>query len=603
MPMTKPTSEQVTFLAAGSGATQRTALEKLRDVVSVKDFGAVGDGVADDTAAIQAALTATAGGVLQLVAGETYLVSSPITVNGSVDGNGASILGQMQILASNVIVRDVNVVSPLAVYGVWVKGLLATRIENVQLLNVAVSFSGGTVAQRLGVLAEYVDSLVIDDCRIDYGVNLIRCFDYRFTGNTLNGYNQNENELLHATVRSYGIISGNTFLDSYDNWIDLYSSGERTVITGNRFDGCQCRLGTGIEIKVTLTDNPNNTSGGPNDYGYTQYIVFSDNFVGNAVQSTAAQTAVMNIYYLDLRASPSFLWSETPQAILISNNVFDGFDTTAGGGNAANVISMVTCESMSVTNNVFKNIHVGGSPTDVSSCVWIEGCQNVSLTGNMMTSRGSGITIHGACSNILIDGNSVVIDPANSFTPVYGIYAVQFGGRPVFALTNTTISNNRLEGSNASFRGLNTMGSFADIVFSGNHCANEVVLENANRCVISSNVLGVSTTRFKALGVGYAGGIVAFNIITGNTIKSPSGTPKPGIELNRCRASIISQNIIHTPTTGISVVGTNTAGELNYLVVKDNFSVSQTAGTFPTYTNMAAADTATLVADTNQMVT
>ncbi len=52
MPMTKPTSEQVTFLAAGTGATQRTALEKLRDVVSVKDFGAVADGVTDNTAAI-----------------------------------------------------------------------------------------------------------------------------------------------------------------------------------------------------------------------------------------------------------------------------------------------------------------------------------------------------------------------------------------------------------------------------------------------------------------------------------------------------------------------------------------------------------------------
>jgi len=87
MPMTKPTSEQVTFLAAGSGATQRTALDKLRDVVSVKDFGAVGNGVADDTAAIQAAVTAAVAGCgyVYLPSG-TYKITSSITVTATAAG-------------------------------------------------------------------------------------------------------------------------------------------------------------------------------------------------------------------------------------------------------------------------------------------------------------------------------------------------------------------------------------------------------------------------------------------------------------------------------------------------------------------------------------
>lgn len=48
------------FLQAGTGAIYRTFQDKMRDAVSVRDFGEVGDGVADDTAVFALALATSA---------------------------------------------------------------------------------------------------------------------------------------------------------------------------------------------------------------------------------------------------------------------------------------------------------------------------------------------------------------------------------------------------------------------------------------------------------------------------------------------------------------------------------------------------------------
>jgi hypothetical protein len=70
----------VTYDPPFTGGVAYPVCEKLEQTVSVKDFGAVGDGVSDDTAAILTAISASSGKQLVMPAG-TYLVSSEIAIS------------------------------------------------------------------------------------------------------------------------------------------------------------------------------------------------------------------------------------------------------------------------------------------------------------------------------------------------------------------------------------------------------------------------------------------------------------------------------------------------------------------------------------------
>jgi len=113
------------FIQAGTGAVQRTVESKLQDVVSVKDFGAVGDGVADDVVEIETAITAADS--LTIPSG-TYASSARIDLKNNIvikgDGPEVSTINITDATAHGLYGVDVS--------NVTVEGLTFTGIPDVR---------------------------------------------------------------------------------------------------------------------------------------------------------------------------------------------------------------------------------------------------------------------------------------------------------------------------------------------------------------------------------------------------------------------------------------------------------------------------------------
>jgi hypothetical protein len=148
----------MSVLATGS-TTARTLANRFADVVNVKDFGAVGDGVAFDDAAIQAAIDANPSKTIYFPAG-TYLVSSTIRVKGIYtslvcDASGvANIRPTTNSLSPVILIQSDNVSFP---------NIFGVNIINLHIIKPSTLNSTTNV---VGVEADRADALRMEGVAI-----------------------------------------------------------------------------------------------------------------------------------------------------------------------------------------------------------------------------------------------------------------------------------------------------------------------------------------------------------------------------------------------------------------------------------------------------
>jgi len=173
-------ANEINYNEGGVGAVTTTVQSKLQESISVKDFGAVGDGVADDTAAINAALTALKPGQALYFPTTTsyYLVTSTITISSAYvtllgDSKNSGIkytgTGPALIVANSFFaMRNILLVGnggaygagATSTYGVDLHG--SSNIGNMLFENVTIqSFGSDGISMQNGIYTICVDKCTI----------------------------------------------------------------------------------------------------------------------------------------------------------------------------------------------------------------------------------------------------------------------------------------------------------------------------------------------------------------------------------------------------------------------------------------------------------
>lgn len=205
MAMTKPTSEQVTFLQTGTGATARTVDAKLKDTVSVKDFGAVGDGTTNDTAAIQAAIDAigASGGTVLFPAG-IYLGYAFVWKNNvALVGAGSSIT---TIKLPNSTASVTKPADPFPTTASYVPSVL--EIGQCAMGNAATAFSG-FVLSGMTIDANKANNVVPTSDLGWHGVILTKMSNYTIDDvRVINAHNAGIDLVINS---NFGIVSAKVF--------------------------------------------------------------------------------------------------------------------------------------------------------------------------------------------------------------------------------------------------------------------------------------------------------------------------------------------------------------------------------------------------------
>lgn len=165
----------VGFLPALSGAVGRLLPSKLLDFVSVKDFGAKGDGSTDDTAAFQAAINYCQSNLKTLYipgnnSSQYYKLTSTLNVTAplKIQGDGSS---QVTLITSGLSVGQ---------FALNIDGTAYGTFGNAEFAGFAIRAGAGDCIQVKNASSSIFRDIALSNCRNGMVITGTRCFSNHF---------------------------------------------------------------------------------------------------------------------------------------------------------------------------------------------------------------------------------------------------------------------------------------------------------------------------------------------------------------------------------------------------------------------------------------
>ena len=453
-------ASSVAFTQSGSGAVQRSVNTKLRETVSVKDFGAVGDGTTDDTAAIQLAFNAANNKTLLFNEG-TYLVSKSSSDYVLEVPSSISIVG-----TEGQVTIKLNAATGTA----YMLGR-ATASSHFSMEGIILN-GNSTVLTGINCNGVHLPEATVIKSKNNAYLNL------KDQGSAVGGKGIYANS---STFVSEINVENDTFSNISTNAIqsykglqitvkDCYATGLLTSFT----DLNPLPSGVNVRTKCTIKNNVANCSASFNS-SHSVFSLLGDDVecTGNKVTGGGVQIVVHDLAgnTLHLRnyvVSDNMLWNSLGNGITINQNSA----TYGNNSNAQVVVSNNNIYSPALTGISVVGAYVGSGAT-LGSTVISGNTVVDGLTNTLVPDAAAGISLLGTV-NTVVDSN-VIISPRYA-----GILAYYDG-------SNISINNNIItdhQGRSTVGGGTSTPQAGAPIFINGGGAT--VAMENVN---VTGNII------------------------------------------------------------------------------------------------------------------